>query len=103
MLTFEIILNAFSDYLEQDDVVEVVSTSRGYTVMMWDRKQNDWWNVEYCGTPERMMDVMLNAYGMYLEERCCGGKHDLTATEKAEIRTAQEKMKALCKSNEVNP
>ena len=36
MLTFERVLNAFEDILQQDPLYEVVSTSHGYTLLAWD-------------------------------------------------------------------
>ena len=33
MLTFERVLNAFEDILQQDPLYEVVSTSHGYTLL----------------------------------------------------------------------
>ena len=36
MLTFEMVLEVFKDYLEEDTDCEVVLTKHGYTVMQWD-------------------------------------------------------------------
>lgn len=38
MMTFEKVLEVFNDYLNKDSVLEVVNTKRGYTVMIWDEK-----------------------------------------------------------------
>ena len=35
MLTFEKVLEVFGDYLQQDPLYEVVTTSHGYTLMAW--------------------------------------------------------------------
>lgn len=40
MLTFERVLNAFEDILQQDPLYEVVSTSHGYTLLAWDEHRN---------------------------------------------------------------
>jgi len=98
-VTFEKILSVFADYLEHDVIVEIVMTRRGYTVMMWDRKQQNWWEAECCATPEKMLDVLLSSYGMYLEEKFCGAKRDLTAAEQAEIEQTKERMKVLCEQD----
>ena len=48
MLTNEIVLKVFSDYLNRDTDFEVVLTSRGYTVMGFDNHRQDWNTVDYC-------------------------------------------------------
>ena len=62
MLTNEIVLKVFSDYLNRDTDFEVVLTSRGYTVMGFDNHRQDWNTVDYCPTPEALRDSLLNAY-----------------------------------------
>ena len=47
MLTNEIVLKVFSDYLNRDMDFEVVLTSRGYTVMGFDNRRQDWSTVDY--------------------------------------------------------
>ena len=61
MLTNEIVLKVFSDYLNRDDDFEVVLTSKGYTVMGFDNHRQDWNTVDYCPTPEALRDSLLNA------------------------------------------
>lgn len=41
-MTFEKVLEVFNDYLNKDSVLEVVNTKRGYTVMIWDEKDEQW-------------------------------------------------------------
>ena len=43
MLTFEKVLNVFSDYLQQAPLYEVVLTSHGYTLMAWEPERNEWY------------------------------------------------------------
>lgn len=50
MLTFERVLNAFEDILQQD-LYEVVSTSHGYTLLAWDEHRNQWYSAELLETP----------------------------------------------------
>lgn len=38
MMTNEKVLDIFVDYLEKDQALDVVSTRRGYAVMLWDFK-----------------------------------------------------------------
>lgn len=42
MMTNEKVLDIFVDYLEKDQALDVVSTRRGYAVMLWDFKGQDW-------------------------------------------------------------
>ena len=42
MLTFEKVLEVFQDYLTKDSMYEIVTTSRGYTVLEWDSQLEDW-------------------------------------------------------------
>ncbi len=62
MLTNEIVLKVFSDYLARDDDFEVVLTSKGYTVMGFDCYRQDWNTVYFCPTPEDLLDSLLDAY-----------------------------------------
>ena len=42
MLTNETVLTVFAEYLSRDADFEVILTSRGYTVMGWDKYREDW-------------------------------------------------------------
>ena len=61
MMTFEKVLEVFNDYLNKDSVLEVVNTKRGYTVMIWDEKDEQWFGVEHCfyGMPYLMAIVIF--------------------------------------------
>ena len=48
MLTFEKVLAAFKDYLEEDDRYTILMTPRGYTIMEWDASQQNWAGAEIC-------------------------------------------------------
>ena len=52
MLTNEIVLKVFSDYLNRDTDFEVVLTSRGYTVMGFDNHRQDWNTVDFALRPK---------------------------------------------------
>ena len=99
MLTFEKILNVFASYLMQDKGIDVIKTRHGYTVLMWNSGQQNWCNAEFCATPEKMLELLQNSYGMYMEEKYCGGKRNLTETEKAWIEAEQSKMNYFCLHN----
>ena len=86
MLTNEAVLTVFADYLSRDTNFEVILTSRGYTVMGWDKYREDWNTVEYCPTPEALRDALLDAYTSFREMEVTDGERDLTAAEKAKIK-----------------
>lgn len=96
MLTNEIVLNVFADYLSQDKDYEVVQTSRCYTVMGWDNHQQDWNTVIPCPTPEILLDALLDAYADFLEMKLTDYERDLTATEKDEVIATCLELKQKC-------
>ena len=100
MLTNEIVLKVFSDYLNRDADFEVILTSRGYTVMGFDNHRQDWNTVDFCPTPEALRDSLLNAYESFRELEITGGDRDLTEKEEAKLakeRKLQEAMIAVKK------
>lgn len=96
MLTNEIVLKVFSDYLNRDDDFEVVLTSKGYTVMGFDCYRQDWNTVDYCPTPEALRDSLLNAYESFRELEITGGDRDLTEKEEAKLAKERDALTALC-------
>lgn len=96
MLTNEIVLKVFSDYLNRDTDFEVVLTSRGYTVMGFDNHRHDWNTVDYCPTPEALRDSLLNAYESFRELEITGGDRDLTEKEEAKLAKERDALTALC-------
>ena len=96
MLTNEIVLKVFSDYLNRDTDFEVVLTSRGYTVMGFDNHRQDWNTVDYCPTPEALRDSLLNAYESFHELEITGGDRDLTEKEEAKLAKERDALTALC-------
>ena len=96
MLTNEIVLKVFSDYLNRDTDFEVVLTSRGYTVMGFDNHRQDWNTVDYCPTPEALRDSLLNAYESFRELEITGGDRDLTEKEEAKLAKERDALTAHC-------
>lgn len=94
MLTYEKVLDVFRDYLAKDEACEVVKTSRGYTVLVWDECREMWYNVQIAATPENLRDILLESYCSFLEYEITetSGRDDPTEREKQEI---QEKRRAL--------
>ena len=99
MLTFERVLNAFEDILQQDPLYEVVSTSHGYTLLAWDEHRNQWYSAELLETPEDMLDALLGNYSSNLELQFTGGERDdLTEQEEEEIETRCRQLREKCLS-----
>lgn len=96
MLTNEIVLKVFSDYLARDDDFEVVLTSKGYTVMGFDNHRQDWNTVDFCPTPEALRDSLLNAYESFRELEITGGNRDLTEKEEEKLAKERDALTALC-------
>ena len=96
MLTNEIVLKVFSDYLNRDTDFEVILTSRGYTVMGFDNHRQDWNTVDFCPTPEALRDSLLNAYESFRELEITGGDRDLTEKEEAKLAKERDALTALC-------
>lgn len=99
MLTFERVLNAFEDILQQDPLYEVVSTSHGYTLLAWDEHRNQWYSAELLETPEDMLDALLGNYSSNLELQFTGGERDdLTEQEEEEIEARCRRLRGKCLS-----
>ena len=99
MLTSEMVLEIFQDYLEKDQAVEIVQTRHGMAIMLWDYAGEDWSEVVCCPTPERLFDELLDfctAYHEYLILQS-SGRNDLNAGEQEHVKKTiqhyQEKRK----------
>ena len=100
MLTFEKVLKEFEFYLSQDDMFEVVMTSRGYTVLGWDERAQDWCDTVFCATPEALMETLLNAHSNYWEANVTKGIRDLTEQEHHLLDELTQQMRNRCLSLE---
>lgn len=96
MMTFEKVLEVFKEYLSQDEVLEVVNTKRGYTVMFWETKEEQWYGVEHCKTPELLRDALLEGYHDFSEQQLTHNRRNLTATEIADIESRCKQLSDLC-------
>ena len=92
MMTFEKVLEVFNDYLNKDSVLEVVNTKRGYTVMIWDEKDEQWFGVEHCKAPELLRDALLDGYRDFLEQQLTHNRRSLTETEILDIQNRCEQL-----------
>ena len=96
MLTFEKVLEVFKDYLSKDDVLEVVTTKRGYTVMIWEEKDEQWFGVEHCKTPELLRDALLHGYYDFSEQQLTHNRRNLSEEEIADIQSQCKQLHDRC-------
>ena len=96
MLTFEKVLEVFRNYLNQDDVFEVVNTKQGYTVMIWEEKGEQWYGVQHCKTPELLRDVLLEGYHNFSEQQLTHNRRNLTEVEIADIKNQCKQLHDRC-------
>lgn len=96
MCTFEKVLEIFADYLKQDPLYEVVSTSHGYTLMAWEPGRNQWYSAEFMATPKELLDGLLDAYANFREDQITGNDRDLTQQEQAELKGECALLRAKC-------
>lgn len=95
-MTIKKVLNVFSGYLKQDTAVEVVETTRGHVVMIWDNRMKDWSDVYHCPTAEVLMNTLMNCKEIFDEERLTRGERDLTDDERTQVAQMRQKMYRLC-------
>lgn len=97
MLTNEKVLEAFREYLAEDSICEVVMTSRGYTVMLWEPKGNEWCHVQLCPTPEALRDELLSVYHEYLSFQTTAPAHEAPTPEQLEeVQRKCDEMLSRC-------
>lgn len=96
MMTFEKVLEVFKEYLNQDDVFEVVITKRGYTVMIWETKEEQWFGVHHCKTPELLRDALLEGYRDFSEQQLTHNRRNLTEDEIADIESRCKQLHNRC-------
>lgn len=96
MLTFEKVLEVFKDYLQQDPLYEVISTSHGYTLMAWEPERSQWYSAELMATPENLMDNLLDTYANFREDQITGNDRDLTRQEQTELNAECVLLREKC-------
>ena len=57
MLTYEKILNVFKQFLDENEIYEIVQTSKGYTILEWDSCGKEWISATLCATPEKIAET----------------------------------------------
>ena len=96
MLTHEKVLKVFGPYLDADPDYEVVKTSRGYTLLAWNNRREEWFSAEFCKSPEDLRDALLDAYVNYLEYVVTDEDRDPTEQEMREIQKKRQAMYEEC-------
>ena len=98
MLNFEKVLGVFKEYLDGEDMYEIVMTSHGYTLMGWNAPRKEWHTAKYLETPEIMLEALLETYADYLADELTESDRDITPAEQAEISTKCQHLRTLCQS-----
>ena len=68
MLTFEKVLEVFTDQLRKDQLYEMVQTSHGYTLVAWEENRSQWYSAEIQKTPADLFTALLDIYANFLED-----------------------------------
>lgn len=77
-------------------LVPLLSGLFGYTVMIWDEKDEQWFGVEHCKAPELLRDALLDGYRDFLEQQLTHNRRSLTETEILDIQNRCEQLYDLC-------
>lgn len=99
MLTFEKVMEVFGDYLSEDKSCEILLSSRGYLVVDWESKINNWVTTQLCPTPEYMRDVLRSCYEEYQGYLLTRGKRDITDREEQEVHRKAVALADKCNQN----
>lgn len=67
MMTNEMVVKIFADYLAEDTDLEIVQTRHGLAVMLWDNAGQDWSDVTCCQTSEDLFDKLLESASGFWE------------------------------------
>ena len=95
-MTIKKVLNVFSGYLKQDTDIEVVETSRGHVVMIWDGRMQGWSDVYHCPNAEALMNTLLFCKVVFDEYCYTHGERDLTDDERTQITQNRQEMQWQC-------
>ena len=74
MMTFEVVIKIFEDYLFVDKAIEVYRSRYGCVRVEFDRELR-YCTGEICHSPKELFDLLLSDYQSYMEVRIgCMGK-----------------------------
>ena len=80
------VLAVFKDYLEEDGNVEIIKTSRGITVGVWEEKHSQWEDFVNCVSPKELCEELCRQYVAFFEAAAGIEKgDDLTEEERRPI------------------
>ena len=85
MLTFEKVLQIFSEYLSADPEVDTAKTKYGYVILFWDNLRNVWYDSKTCATPESLFNGLLSAYRFYRVFAYTRGDRELPSEVRTQI------------------
>ena len=83
MLTHEKVLKVFGPYLDADPDYEVVKTSRGYTLLAWNNRREEWFSAEFC---KKYSGRIINIHPSLIPSFCGAGMYGLHVHEAALAR-----------------
>lgn len=99
MLTYKKVLDIFGEYLRQDPLYEIVSTSHGYTLLAWEPNREEWYSAQILKTPKGMLNALLETYASYLEDKITQNERDVTAQEQEQIDSQCRQLREKCLTN----
>ena len=80
------VLDVFNDYLQSDGSVEIIKTSRGITVGVWDEKHSQWEDFVNCASAKELCTELCRQYTSFYELAAVDEKgDDLTEKERQPI------------------
>ena len=80
------VLNVFGDYLKEDSAVEIIQTSHGITVGVWDEDNEDWEDFVNCAAAKALCEELCRQYCAFYELLESAEKDDdLTEEERQPI------------------
>lgn len=85
----ENVLNVFGDYLKEDSAVEIIQTSRGITVGVWDEDNEDWEDFVNCATAKALCEELCRQYVAFYEA--------VAGIEKGDDLTEEERQPILAR------
>lgn len=99
MLTYEKVLDVFGEYLRQDPLYEIISTSHGYTLLAWEPNREEWYSAQILKTPKAILNALLKTYASYLEDKITQNERDVTAQEQEQIDNQCKQLQEKCLTN----
>ena len=80
------VLNVFGDYLKEDSAVEIIQTSHGIAVGVWDEDNEDWEDFVNCAAAKALCEELCRQYCAFSELSTSAEKGgDLTEEERRPI------------------